>query len=150
MPRARAGKERGFGGTRPEGSAGFAGVRDGMPETSTQLVVEDLRVVLRIGMTEEERALPRPIRIDLTLEVDYDGSDQLSGTVDLDEVVKAVEALSAGEHRLLETFAHRVAGTILDSSTRIRGVWTAVTKPAPPVGAAVAATGAVVFRSRDG
>jgi len=150
MPRARACNERGFGGSLAEGSPGDAGGKGLMPKAPTQLVVEDMTLVVRIGWAEEERAHPRPVIVNLTLEVDYDGSDQLSGTVDLYDAVKAVQTLSGEEHRLLERLADRVAGLLLDRFPRIRRVSAAVRKPGPPVGAPVAATGAVAVRSRDG
>ncbi len=151
MRRARAENERGFEGVSPGPTAGAPG-GSGAPMASplTQLVVEGMPLVLRVGWTSEERALPRAIWVDLLLDVAYDGSGELSGTVDVDEVVSAAQAFSGQEHRLLEEAAEKLAQCLLEGFPRLLGVRVAVRKSSPPVGAAVAATGAVVVRRRDG
>ncbi len=142
----RAGSERGFEGVSPE-VAGDAGAT-GLP--TTQLVVEGLPLVLHVGWTSHERALPRAMSVDLALDVSYDGSGDLAGTVDVDEVVRVVQKFSGQEYRLLEEVAESLAQRLLEGFPRLRGVRVAVRKPHPPVGAAVAATGAIVVRRRDG
>ncbi|MFO8034628.1 MAG: dihydroneopterin aldolase [Candidatus Bipolaricaulota bacterium] len=151
MLRARACNGRGFEGVSPGPAAGTPGGDvGGVASSLTRLVVEGLPLVLRVGWTSQERALPRAVLVDLTLDVAYDGSGELSGTVDLDEAVSVAQGLCGEEHRLLEDVAGRLAGTLLETFPRLVSVQVAVSKPSPPVGAPVAATGAVVVRRRDG
>ncbi len=151
MRRARAFDGRGFEGATAEPTASeHGGSAESVSSPPTQLLVEGMPLVLHVGWTQQERAQARPVWVDLVLDVSYDGSGDLSGTVDLDTVVGVAQSLAGEEHRLVEDVAQRLAQKLLESFARLMGVRVAVRKPCPPAGVPVAATGAVVVRRRDG
>jgi len=103
---------------------------------SDLVTVRGLRVTTQIGVTEEERAQPQNVLIDVTIELSGEAaanSDDLDHTVDYNDLVTEVEALAAGgERRLLE----RLAGEICDLVLRrygVPGVTVEVAKESPPV-----------------
>ncbi len=149
MPRARAEMQRGFdpGPSKASGRISHGGHRGSQ---CTRLFVQGLPLLLRLGWSSEERALARSVSIELSLDVAYDGSGELSATVDLYEVVNLVQAISEQEFRLVEDVAELLARRLLDAFALLEHVRVEVRKPNPPIGAVVVATGAVVERGRDG
>ncbi len=149
MLRARADIERGFD-QGPSEAAG-EGVRGNVcGSRRTQLFLQGLPLLLRLGWTPEERALARTVWVELILDVSYDGSGELSATVDLYEVVNVVKTLSDQEFRLVEDVAELLADRLLAAFDLLQRVRVEIRKPNPPAGFVVAATGAVVERGRDG
>ncbi len=149
MQRARADKERGFVLGPSEAPDG---VVDGCACRSrrTQLFVQELPLLLRLGWSPEERALARTVWIELILDVAYDGSGELSATADLCRVISIAKSLTEQEFRLVEDVAELLARRLLVEFAVLQRVRVEVRKPNPPAGSVVAATGAVVERSRDG
>ncbi len=66
--------------------------------------VEGLQVHVRCGVSEEERALPQTLLVDLQYVYDAQSSDSLSGVVDYGTLLEeAARALEREEFKLLET-----------------------------------------------
>jgi len=115
-----------------------------------RLGIQGVRVSTFIGWREEERRILRPLLVDVELQVEYDGSGELAGTVDLEAVLRVVQNLEGKEFRLLEDLAAQVASGVLSLSPRVRAARVRVSKPLPPVAAHLDCEWAEVTRSRDG
>ena len=97
-----------------------------------RLDVIDVECIL--GERPNERTVPRPVRIDLSLEVKDDAaeSDELSDAADYAEIVEKVRAaLVAARCRLVEKAAKVAAEACLAASDKVLSVVAAVTKSAP-------------------
>lgn len=116
-----------------------------------RVLIRDLRVTARIGVTEEERNEPRELVIDLELVTDFDAAsrtDELSETVDYAAVAAAVSDLVAsGEAKLLEHLADKVADRLLGFEG-VTGVRVEIRKERPPMAQDVGAAGVVIERPR--
>ena len=84
------------------------------------LRIQDLAVDCRLGVSEEERAAPQTIWIDLALAVDAAraaAGDDVRSTVDYAALVSSVRELAQRKpYRLLETLAEEVASLVLGES----------------------------------
>ena len=84
------------------------------------LRIQDLAAECRIGVTEEERAAPQTIWVDLELAVDAARAaarDDVRSTVDYAALVGSVRELAQSRpYRLLETMAEEVASLVLGES----------------------------------
>ncbi len=98
-----------------------------------EIRIENVPVRLRLGVTEDERAIAQEVRIDVALSVAAPGAirDDLATTVDYDEIVAYLrDGLPAlGEIRLIETIAERVAVMALASSPLVTRAEVSVRKP---------------------
>lgn len=91
--------------------------------------IKGLMVRARCGVTEEERAAPQPLRIDLGYVYEAGEGDDLFQTVDYGEIVKGVaDLLENGEFKLLETGARMVGEYVLGEFPSVREVTITVTK----------------------
>ena len=98
------------------------------------LRLDGIDVECILGERPNERTVPRPVRIDLSLKVKDDAatSDELSDAADYAEIVEKVrEALVAARCRLVERAAKLVAEVCLAASDKVISVEAAVTKTAP-------------------
>ncbi|MFN2525390.1 MAG: dihydroneopterin aldolase [Actinomycetota bacterium] len=117
---------------------------------SDRVVIRDLRVTSRIGVTDAERSEPRPLLINLEVTTDLapaGRTDDLSETVDYSAVAGAVtELASVGESKLLEHLAHKIADRVLAfaGATAVR---VEITKESPPMAEDVRAVAVVIERS---
>ena len=97
------------------------------------LIIQDIAVACRIGVSEEERASPQTIWIDLEIEIDAAQAaarDDVRDAVDYARVVAAVtQAVGGAAYHLLETVAEEVAALVLKESGS-SGVWVRVKKKA--------------------
>ncbi len=83
-------------------------VEDAPPMTFRALV-EALGVHVRCGVSEEERALPQALLVDLQYAYEVRAADDVSGVVDYGALMEeAARALEREEFRLLETKVRRV------------------------------------------
>jgi dihydroneopterin aldolase len=98
--------------------------------------IRDLQVESRIGVTEEERATPQPLTIDISIEADLrtaGASDDLADTIDYGRVTTEIAALAReSELNLLEALAERIAARIA-TTPRVERVTVEVAKPFPPI-----------------
>jgi len=82
------------------------------------LLLEGVEVPCALGVTEAERRMRRPVRLDLELGFDLrpaGGSDDLSHTVDYGEIHEVVEKVAGGqEHRLVEALGERIADALFE------------------------------------
>ena len=96
---------------------------------------EGLVVRARCGVTDEERATPQPLRVDLDYLYEAAGEgDDLSGTVDYGAAIEEVAGLlEREEFRLLETGVRMVGEHVLAGFPPVREVTVSVTKLRVPV-----------------
>jgi len=70
-----------------------------------------------LGVSQAERKLRRPVRIELELAMDLarpGHSDRLADTIDYGDIYRLVEQVAGvGEHRLVEALAERIAAALL-------------------------------------
>lgn len=83
-----------------------------------KVIVSGARVEARIGVTEEERAQPQPLVIDVELEVDTREAartDDLRFSADYAAVWRRVaEAARRQPYALVETLAGRIAAVVME------------------------------------
>lgn len=115
-----------------------------------RLHIRGLRLPVRIGWQEHERQLPRPLIVDLALDVQYEPGRGLEGTVDLEEAAESIMVLAKEEFRLIEELALSVAEILLGRYASLERVSVSVSKPAPPGRACPDASVAEVVLERDG
>jgi dihydroneopterin aldolase len=81
--------------------------------------LEALELSARIGVPEEERAVPQRLTINLTLQprVDFRAlSDRIENTVNYFEVARAVQAIAREKPRhLIETLGEEIAMALLNN-----------------------------------
>jgi dihydroneopterin aldolase len=115
------------------------------------ILIDAIQVPCALGVTAEERALRRAVRIDLELGVDLGAaaaSDDLAETVDYGEVVDVVaEVAGRGEHQLVEALGRRIIDALFDRFDGLSWVEITVRKP-NPLDAVLDHTGCRLTRSR--
>jgi 7,8-dihydroneopterin aldolase/epimerase/oxygenase len=103
---------------------------------SDQINISELVVPASIGVTDEERAITRPLTIDISMQVDVAAagvSDDLDDTVSYHTVAVAVaELVRAKERKLIEHLAEEIAALIL-TFIGVSSVTVGVEKPDPPI-----------------
>ncbi len=107
------------------------------------VVLEGIELPASLGVSEAERQLRRPVRIDLELTCSSGGgeggerpgaTDRLEHAVDYSKVYGVVaDVVAAEEYRLVEALAERIAAALL-ASFEIRSVTVSVRKPTPLAG----------------
>lgn len=125
------------------------------PEVTAQegdaILLEGVLVPCALGVTEAERRMRRPVRIDLELGLSLarsGQSDQLGDTVDYGEVFGVVEAVAGqGEHALVEALAERIVAALF---ARFGFGWVRiVVRKSAPLAGSVERTGVRIVRYRD-
>lgn len=103
---------------------------------SDHILIRGLRVQTRVGWTDEERAEPQTVLVDLDLEIDASASalsDDLSDTVDYASVIGDVARhVSSTEERLLERLAAEVA-EMVSARKGVKRVSVEIAKEVVPV-----------------
>ncbi len=107
------------------------------PSTDDAIFIEGIEIPAALGVTAAERALLRPVRIDL--EVGYPlavsgESDRVEDTIDYGEIFDVVEEVVKGqEHRLVEALGTRIIDRLF---ARFHLAWVTihVRKPNPLAG----------------
>jgi dihydroneopterin aldolase len=83
------------------------------------ILLEGIEVPAALGVTEAERQMRRPVRLDLELGFDLRPSgqtDDLSQTIDYGEIYKVVEKVAGGrEHKLVEALGERIANALFEN-----------------------------------
>jgi len=76
------------------------------------ILLEGIEVPASLGVTEAERQMRRPVRLDLELGFDLRAagtSDDLSHTIDYGELYEVITKVAGGrEHRLVEALGERI------------------------------------------
>lgn len=82
-----------------------------------QIQIRRLKVSTRIGVPEEERAVPQELRVSLEIDLvrDFAGmQDRIGETVDYAALAAGIQELAASRPRqLIETLASDIAGHVL-------------------------------------
>ncbi len=85
--------------------------------SSDRIQIRGLRLVTRVGVPDEERALPQSVAANLSITPTKSFrnlGDRIEGTVDYYAVSQRLrEVASAGERRLIETLAEDLAAAVL-------------------------------------
>ncbi|MGH3974314.1 MAG: dihydroneopterin aldolase [Pseudonocardiaceae bacterium] len=104
--------------------------------SSDRITLTGLRVYGRHGVHEHERVQGQEFVVDATVWLDLSAAaatDQLSATLDYDELAQRAARIVGGEPcNLIETVAARIATDVLTDS-RVRSVEVTVHKPAAPL-----------------
>ncbi len=96
--------------------------------------VEGLLVHARCGVTDEERALPQTLRVDLEYAYRVGEGDEIEETVDYGAILQGVAGLlEREEFKLLETGVRRVGVHVLESFPEIWEITVRLTKLNVPV-----------------
>lgn len=102
-----------------------------------RITLTGMRCEGRLGATEEERAFPQLVEVDLEIEADLAGasdSDELADTVDYGPLVElTTRIVETGSFRLLEGLAGAIARSALEAAADIRAVTVRVRKLAVPL-----------------
>ncbi|HEX2195934.1 MAG TPA: dihydroneopterin aldolase [Actinomycetota bacterium] len=103
---------------------------------SDRILVSGLRVETRVGWTDEERAAPQFVLVDLDVETDAARSarsDDLADTLDYASLISEVaEYVGAQEARLLERLAAEVA-EMVSAMDGVKSVTVEIAKEVVPV-----------------
>ena len=117
---------------------------------SDHILISGLRVKTRVGWTDEERAEPQFVLVDVDLEIDAvpaAGSDELGDTIDYAAVISDVARFVASQEvRLLERLAAEVAAMV-SARNGVKSVSVEIAKEAVPVPEEVARVAVRVKRS---
>lgn len=88
------------------------------PDSSDAILLEGIEIPAALGVTEAERLMRRPVRLDLELGFDLRPSgrtDDLSQTIDYGEIYEVVEKVAGGrEHKLVEALGERIADALFE------------------------------------
>lgn len=116
------------------------------------ILLENLQVPAALGVTEAEREMRRPVRIDLEVGrslAEAGGSDRIRDTLDYGDIYQAVERVAGGgEYRLVEALATGIAEALL-AEFSIDWVRVEIRK-AKPLAGVLEAAGVRITRTREG
>lgn len=119
---------------------------------SDRIYLHEMVFMGRHGVTDEERAQPQQIEVDLDVSLDLSAagrSDDLSDTVDYSRLFEQCrEIVEQRSFHLLEGIAEAIAAAILAGFEQIDAVTVRVKKPGVPLDGQVEHAGVVVERSR--
>jgi dihydroneopterin aldolase len=83
------------------------------------ILLEGIEVPSALGVTEAERQMRRPVRLDLELGFDLSRAgrtDDLSETIDYGEIYEVVAKVASGrEHKLVEALGERIADALFEN-----------------------------------
>ena len=111
-----------------------AGSGEGAEVTVFEARVGGLEVHARCGVSDEERALPQVLLVDLKYSYEAGGEDDVAGVVDYGVLLEGTaRVLEREEFKLLETGVRVVGRHVLDTFPAVRGVTVSITKLRVPV-----------------
>lgn len=109
-----------------------------MTHRSDTILLQGIRLEGRHGATDDERAMPQELEVDLVVEADLgaaSASDDLADTVDYGPLIGICRSVvEVGSYRLLETIAGSIAEAVL-GTPGVLGVTVRVRKLAVPIDA---------------
>ncbi len=118
-----------------------------------RIVLSGMRFEGRHGVSDEERALPQSIEVDLEVALDLapaGRADDLERTVDYGPLIERCRVIvEERSFHLLEGIAEAIATDVLETSPVV-SVVVRVRKPAVPVDADLDYAGVEIARSRGG
>jgi 7,8-dihydroneopterin aldolase/epimerase/oxygenase len=93
-------------------------MRDHGREVMDVIFIRELRIETLIGFHKRERHVPQALRVDLEIGIANAAvftSDRVADCIDYEKVTERIAELAAERHyNLVETFAERIARTLLD------------------------------------
>ncbi|MEX1296673.1 MAG: dihydroneopterin aldolase [Candidatus Limnocylindrales bacterium] len=102
-----------------------------------RITLSSMRAECRIGASEEERAFPQMLEVDLIIEADLSSaaaSDDLAGTIDYGPLVELIErTLEGGTFHTLEGLAGVLVRSALEAAPTAAAVTVRVRKLAVPM-----------------
>lgn len=102
-----------------------------------RITLRSMRYEGRLGVSEEERASPQLVEVDVVVEADLAAacaSDALADSVDYGPLVELTgRTVEEGRHRLLEALAGAIADGVLETSAAVAAVTVRVRKLAVPM-----------------
>lgn len=117
-----------------------------------RIVLQGMRFEGRHGVSDDERAYPQEIEVDLEVEADLalaGASDELSDTINYGPLVELCRrVVEEGSFRLLEAIAEAIAREVL-ASTRAAAAVVRVRKLAVPIDADLDFAGVQIRRERE-
>ena len=106
--------------------------------------IRGLRAETRVGVSDDERARPQTVVVDVDIAADLSraaASDRLEDTVDYGTAVRAIaDTVRSSETRLLEHLAARVS-SVVSRMDGVGAVTVEIAKASPPVAEQVEAIG---------
>jgi dihydroneopterin aldolase len=115
--------------------------------TGMKIFVRGLKIEAEIGVYAHEHGRTQPLLVDVELDVDVAGAEQLAETVNYETVGRiARDVAAAGHLKLVEAFAEQVARACLEDP-RVNTARVRVEKP-QALAPAAAAAGAEITLSR--
>ncbi len=103
-----------------------------------RLLIRGLELLCVVGAEDWEHLMPQRVVVDIELRGDFSVAAQSDNLVDAPDYrtpcIKAAEAASAAEYRLVETLADRIAEAVLNTHACITSATVAVHKPLALVG----------------
>ncbi len=116
------------------------------------ILLEGIQVPAALGVTAAERAMRRPVLLDLEVGLDLDRAgrtDRIRDTVHYAEIYRiATDVASNHEHKLVEALGQRIASTVLD---KFDVDWITVTvRKVKPISGVLDTCGIRITRRRDG
>lgn len=130
----------------------MAAIIAAMTTSDVTIRVRDLQVMARIGITDAELAVERPLRIGIAIDSEANRAtetDEIADTTDYAAVAAlAAEIARSQPHRTLERLAARIAAAVL-AEFPASAVEVEVEKPDPPMDESVAGV-AVTLRLEAG
>jgi len=108
------------------------------PKITSTLKVHGLRLMVRLGCTEEERRIAQPV--EWNLEMSWNNlpiaseSDDLRDTICYDELTKIIASVcQAGDYKLIEHLAYKALQNMRPQLKSLARVFVAVRKLHPPI-----------------
>ncbi len=120
---------------------------------SDRIFLESMAFEGRHGVSDEERADPQLILVDLAVETDLRSageSDDLTQTINYSELFKICRAqVETQSYRLLEAIAENIASDILERYPAAAAATVTVRKPGVPIDGVLESAGVTVERRRQ-
>ena len=119
---------------------------------SDRIFLREMAFIGRHGVTDEERAEPQQIEVDLDVELDLapaGRSDDLADTVDYGDLFEICrEIVEQRSFHLLEGIAEAIAGAVLARYGQIESASVRVKKPGLPIEGQLEHAGVLIERRR--
>lgn len=113
-------------------------MRDTESDGGDAILIEGIEVPCALGVSEAERSMRRPVRIDLELGVDLEAaglSDELGDTLDYAAVhARVVDVVGGREHALVEALGRRIFDALFAEFEGIDWIAIEIRKPNPLAG----------------
>ncbi len=103
-----------------------------------RLMIRGLELKCVIGAEDWEHLMPQRVVVDIELRGDFSAAAESDGLADAVDYripcIKAAEVAAAGEYRLVETLADRIASAALETHPSVNSATVAIHKPLALVG----------------